>query len=541
VNVTGWTLGYAPLAKVLTASGDISTITIARGLITMPETDAVVSADLTYGETIAVGQAVYQKSSNSKLYKTLTGTRSQGTLTFAGNAQNNEAVVLGAQTYTWKTTLTGAADEVKIGATAEDSIDNLVAAINDAGVEGTNYGVGTTANASATAVKGSSTTLVATAITPGAAGDTVVSTETMTDGSWDAATLGTTTAGVDGGEVSDAFYGIALDAGVLNDTGKRIQVRGLCEVLSGLTVGAQYLSDTSGAITNSAPTSYKRRVGYAIAATKMLIDPSQSPADLSGANSDTTVANFREAMTFFGATGITGAEAETLTDGSDAGSLHVHTTYDGALAECNNLATVTVPLFMTPESGWNETITAGGNITKRISSTYFETDNTTGADAVMYSGFMSDSDLSYTIPDWDQNISMVMVVILASTTNQDMFWGIGGSSTAIEADATLTTQHAGFFVQDGTLYASIADGSTQTKSDVTSGITLTNMNSYEIIHTAGTNIVFKINGTTVATVSTNLPAATATGMAARIGATSQENNYKGLAVLNNATVKIELA
>ena len=542
VNTTGWTLGFAPLAKVLTASGDISTITLARGLVTLPETDSVVSTDLTYGETIAAGEAVYQKSSDGKLYLTVTGTQSQGTLTFAANAQNNETVVLGAQTYTWKTTLTGAADEVKIGVTAEDSLDNLVAAINDAGVEGTNYGTGTTANASATAVKDSSTTLIATAITPGTAGDSIASTETMTDGSWDAATLGTTTAGVDGGEVSDAFYGIALDAGVADDTGKRIQVRGLVEVLSGLTIGAQYLSDTDGAITNTAPSSYKRRVGYAIATTKMLIDPSQSPADLSGANSDTTIANFREAMAFFGNTGMTGAEAETLTDGSDASSLHHHKHIETVKHE---FATGTHLTFnIGPIDGtntlWTENVTSG-NVIESIMHAHIETSNSSGGDAfVTYKDLYSSGNVSPTPQTgFDSDVEFIFFARLGTTTNQDIVMGLHASTfTSAPVDSVHTGKHVSFFVEDGTLKASIADGTTQETENITA--TLTDWNYYRIVFTAGSDVKFYVNDTLESTLSTNVPSGAATDYRVNFGVTTVENDYKGFQVANNIILRVEI-
>lgn len=112
-----------------------------------------------------------------------------GTLTLSGNAVDAETVILGATTYTFKTVLTPAANEVLIGATASDSIDNLITAINAGAGSGTLYGTGTVANASATAATGSGDTMVVTAIAAGIAGNSIASTETMTNGSWGPATL----------------------------------------------------------------------------------------------------------------------------------------------------------------------------------------------------------------------------------------------------------------------------------------------------------------------------------------------------------------
>lgn len=62
-----------------------------------------------------------------------------------GTAENGDTVTIGSTTYTFKTTLASAYD-VKIGATNTESLENLMAAINDSGTEGTNYGTGTVAH-----------------------------------------------------------------------------------------------------------------------------------------------------------------------------------------------------------------------------------------------------------------------------------------------------------------------------------------------------------------------------------------------------------
>lgn len=91
----------------------------------------------------------------------VTGAVGTGTLTSdTTNVSNNDTVTVDGRVYTFKTTLTGAADEVKIGADAATSLDNLKAAINDSGTQGTNYGVGTTAHTTVTATTNTDTTQV---------------------------------------------------------------------------------------------------------------------------------------------------------------------------------------------------------------------------------------------------------------------------------------------------------------------------------------------------------------------------------------------
>jgi len=106
------------------------------------------------------------------------GDHADGTLTAAGNPANNETVTLGSRIYTFKTTLTGAANEVKVGTAATDSLDNLKAAVNGAAGAGTTYGVGTVAHADVIAGAKDATSIVFVARLAGTAGDSIATTET---------------------------------------------------------------------------------------------------------------------------------------------------------------------------------------------------------------------------------------------------------------------------------------------------------------------------------------------------------------------------
>lgn len=65
-NTTGWTEGNVPLSKVVTASGDITSISLTRGLITAPITDNTITDDYTYGATIAVNDLLYLDTADAK-------------------------------------------------------------------------------------------------------------------------------------------------------------------------------------------------------------------------------------------------------------------------------------------------------------------------------------------------------------------------------------------------------------------------------------------------------------------------------------------
>jgi len=111
-----------------------------------------------------------------------------GTLTFTANPLNTETVVMDAITYKFVTALVSAND-VLIGATTEDSMDNLKAAVNFEAGEGTTYGTGTVQNATISAIDLPGEQVLATARTPGAAGNSLVTTTTVTGGSWGGGTL----------------------------------------------------------------------------------------------------------------------------------------------------------------------------------------------------------------------------------------------------------------------------------------------------------------------------------------------------------------
>ena len=104
----------------------------------------------------------------------------------------------------------------------------------------------------------------------------------------------------DAAATADAVYGIAIDAGVDTNTGKRVQIAGVVTGLSGLTPGFQCVSATAGAIVAfaSAPT-YKKVVGFAPNATTLILSPGIRAEDLSGGNSNLTTASLNLAADFF--------------------------------------------------------------------------------------------------------------------------------------------------------------------------------------------------------------------------------------------------
>lgn len=118
-------------------------------------------------------------------------------------------------------------------------------------------------------------------------------------------------------------------------------------------------------------------------------------------------------------------------------------------------------------------------------------------------------------PTWTSDIVFSGYVATELTANQDIFFGVGstgGPCTAaggVANDHTSVARHFGFYIDDATLYASNADGTNQTVTDISAGITLTDMNAYRAVKTTS-DIKFYVNETLVATHSTRIPTGTST-------------------------------
>ncbi len=113
----------------------------------------------------------------------LTEAKAVSSLTLTGNFTDGNSVLIGATTYTFRETV-GAAYTVHIGANAEATIDNLVAAINKAAGEGTDYGTGTVVHPTVTAVKGAADRMDITAKSIGVAGNAIDTEEFSSVASW---------------------------------------------------------------------------------------------------------------------------------------------------------------------------------------------------------------------------------------------------------------------------------------------------------------------------------------------------------------------
>lgn len=150
------------------------------------------------GETVTMGNAVYEfdtdgvtTQGNRAVDISASATASQGTLSMATNPTADDTVTIGAVEYTFKAAQS-LTTEIAIGEDAAETQANLVARVN-----GLDQFRGRK-NALVSAGDFDSNDCILTARKPGAAGDLIATTETFTavGNVFDAATLGTTTAGV---------------------------------------------------------------------------------------------------------------------------------------------------------------------------------------------------------------------------------------------------------------------------------------------------------------------------------------------------------
>ena len=127
----------------------------------------------------------------------------------ATNPVDGKITTVGTTVYRWKTTMAQAFD-VKIGASAAVSLDNLKAAINLTGTEGVEYYAGTTAHPDVVATDNADTTQKIVARVPGVDANSIVTTEDSDHLSWADTTLGGGTGASTAG-VTDAAATITIN------------------------------------------------------------------------------------------------------------------------------------------------------------------------------------------------------------------------------------------------------------------------------------------------------------------------------------------
>lgn len=261
---------------------------------------------------------------------------------------------------------------------------------------------------------------------------------------------------------------------------------GKVDIASATEIGAGTAEDaTSGAI-NVIPVSQTVKTSSGAA------DENKLPVLGSGGMLATGFmpTNLQEGNTFFGATDLTGAEAETLSASSDATALHYHDLIKNDILsgrEYINMAAskITAASGTATDSGGEYVLTCQA-AANAIAEARIITTNSVG-------------DLSGKSPIFSITLKFT------ATTAQEGF--IGCTNTTFDGisleNSVLTLDHFGFVIEDGTIYGSCADGTTQQKTAAL-GTTLTTIHQYSGVFTGGV-CTFYIDGVSVGTLNTNVP------------------------------------
>lgn len=243
---------------------------------------------------------------------------------------------------------------------------------------------------------------------------------------------------------------------------------------------------------------------------------------LDGIDGNVTATILNEMGGFFANTSITGTQATTLTAGvaSSADDLHLHKLMT-LIENSNNARTRGITTAINDL----ETTSSGSAVARSYGGWQQLDTGTTSGSAYILSPSTTTPEIQ--LLSWDDAQELVTQLALSQTTAQDVFWGLYAAAS-IPANATLTARHAAFMVEDGTIYASVADGTTQTRTSI--AVTLTNFNTYRIAITPGVNVKFYVNGTLMATLTTNLPTGATTYGSCLIGIANTAAARKAMAI-----------
>lgn len=307
VLMSGWsTDDNNVIGKITSLTANKAVLRTAQPLVT--EEDAGIAAE---GTLTIVDQPTAD-------------TLAEGTLTLDTIPTDLDTMTIGSKTYTFQDTLTDVDGNIEIALTLAQTQVNIENAINLTGTPGTGYALSMSINPEASAGSFAVDDMILTSRVPGVLGNSIVTTQTFTAGTnvFDAVTLGTTTAGVDGDTITidSKTYFYTDDASVLEFDGA-------------ITVGASVINtqdNTVAAInlTGTPGTDYSlsTTVHPTVSAGAFSVNDSIITANLAGTlgNSIVTVETFASANNFFDAvtlgtttTGSGNIDSVTITQGSE--------------------------------------------------------------------------------------------------------------------------------------------------------------------------------------------------------------------------------
>lgn len=165
------------LLNILLPEGSPTNAVAASKVLTVAATPAE-------GETVTIGGVTYK----ARLDALGAGVAATGTLTFKGELPHDgDTVILGSQTYTFKTALTepAVANEILIVGSVSATIENLMSAVDDLEGEGGKYSTGTVSQGMVTcSIGGDDNSMIITYDTVGFLGNQYDVGGTLTHATW---------------------------------------------------------------------------------------------------------------------------------------------------------------------------------------------------------------------------------------------------------------------------------------------------------------------------------------------------------------------
>jgi hypothetical protein len=170
---------------------------------------------------------------------------------------------------------------------------------------------------------------------------------------------------------------------------------------------------------------------------------------------------------------------------------------------------VTLAFNFETAARYGTNISGSGAVSFGDFGTQLTTGATGGSEVAIYVNAVS-SATTYAL--FDHNPTAVFAQdTIGNTGTGDVFRAWGVSLQNDGGQRRTATEEGIWFQLDSTsgtpaLYACNANGSANTNTDISSGVTLTIPHVYTIVMTSGTDIKFYVDGTLKATHTTNLPA-----------------------------------
>ena len=189
--------------------------------------------------------------------------------------------------------------------------------------------------------------------------------------------------------------------------------------------------------------------------------------------------------------------------------------------------------------GLTEVPGTGGTIARNLLTTTF----VGGSDSTcsVYSAEFSSGGTAMDEISWGYSHEfLVSAGVYGANATYDIFLGAYGTqSDPIPDNATSVVRHIGFFIYDDLVYASNADGTTQTKTQIT-GLTLDDFNTYRYEFITNLEIKFYVNDIFVAKHTTNLPSGTDSQDPGILIGVEGQGAAKSLHISNNYSVLITI-